>query len=412
MDYFRFLRENRRFLAFGMLVALFSSFGQTYFIGVFSAEIRAAFALSHGDFGLIYSLGSLAAGFLLIWLGRYVDRIDLRLWIALLAVLAVGATLVMGLAPGAAVFGLAVFMLRLGCQSLLTHTYMTAMARYFDTGRGKAISIAMLGHPLGEAVFPLLTVALMAALGWRGAWLVYAAIGGALIFPMLLWLLRGHGERHRAYLARIDKPQAEGRDTARHWTQGEVLRDVRFYLIQFGMMAPPFMFTGLLIHQAHLAEAKGWTLAWLATCFTVYAATSIAGSLVMGPLIDRVGAARIAPHALVPAAISMLALALFSHPAATLVFMAGLGLCMGVVFTAFTAVWAELYGVRHLGAIRSVVMAIMVLVSAVAPAALGWLFDAGVTVETLALAFAAWALAGWLVMFAVLRGWKAHPLGA
>ena len=409
MSYFRFIIQYRRFLAFGLLVALFSSFGQTYFIGIFSAEIRAAFALSHGGFGLVYSLASLAAGVLLIWLGRFIDRVDLRLWVALLGVAAVGACIVMSVAPSVVLLAVALFMLRLSCQSLLTHTYMTSMARYFDSGRGKAISIAMLGHPLGEAVFPPLSIALLAALGWRGAWLVYAGIGAALFIPSLVWLLRGHGERHRSYLARLAEPSASSGESGRQWTQAEVLRDVRFYLIQIAMLAPPFIFTGLLIHQAHLAEVKGWSLAWLATCFTAYAAASIASSLVMGPLIDRIGAIRIAPYALLPIMVSMLALALFSHPAAAMLFMAGLGLCMGMVFTSFTAIWAELYGVRHLGAIRSLVMAIMILVSALAPAVMGWLFDAGVTVETLAFIFTAWAFAGWLLLLVVLGRWRASP---
>ncbi len=409
MNYFRFIQQNRRFLAFGLLAALFSSFGQTYFIGLFSAEIRAVFTLSHGEFGLTYSLASLAAGVFLIWLGRFIDRLDLRLWVALLGAGAALACLTMGLAPSVVILAVALFMLRLACQSLLTHTYMTSMARYFDSGRGKAISIAMLGHPLGEAVFPLITVALLAALGWRGTWLVYAAIAGALILPLLLWLLRGHGERHQDYLARLDDPSSSSGETGRQWTQGEVLRDVRFYLIQIAMLAPPFIFTGLLIHQAHLAQAKGWSLAWLATCFTAYAAASIAGSLVMGPLIDRIGAMRIAPHALLPIVASMLVLVFFSHPAAAMVFMAALGLCMGIVFTAFTAIWAELYGVRHLGAIRSVVMAVMVLASALAPAVMGWLFDAGVTVEILAGVFTVWAAGGWLLLLVVLRRWISSP---
>jgi MFS family permease len=412
MNYFRFIRQYKRFLAFGMLVALFSSFGQTYFIGLFSAELRNSFALSHGDFGLIYSAGSLAAGVVLIGAGRFVDRLDLRLWIALLCMAAVVACIVMGLASSIAILGVAVFLLRLTCQSLLAHTYMTSMARYFDTGRGKALSIAMLGHPIGEAIFPVLTVALLAVLGWRDVWLIYAAVGGALFLPILLWLLRGHGERHQDYLARLKEPTTSSREAGRQWRQGEVLRDVRFYLIQLAMMAPPFMFTGLFIHQAHLAEAKGWSLAWLATCFSAYAATSIVASLTMGLLIDRIGATRIAPWALLPVVLSMLILAFFSHPLATLAFMAGLGLCMGMVFTAFTAIWAELYGVRHLGAIRSVVMAIMVLVSAIAPAIMGWLFDAGIAVETLALVFAAWAFIGWLLLLVVLRRWKSAPVEA
>jgi hypothetical protein len=52
-----------------------------------------------------------------------------------------------------------------------------------------------------------------------------------------------------------------------------------------------------------------------------------------------------------------------------------------------------------------------VLVSAIAPAIMGWLFDAGVTVETLAFLFAAWAFAGWLLLLVVLKRWKASPLG-
>ena len=237
-------------------------------------------------------------------------------------------------------------------------------------------------------------------------------IGAVTLFPVLLWLLRGHGVRHRKYLALISKPAEESREVRRHWTQGEVLRDARFYVVQFGMMAPPFIFTGLLIHQAHLAEVKGWPLAWLATCFTAFAAMSIASSLATGPLIDRIGATRIAPHALLPVAVAMLALVFTNHPIAAMVFMAALGLCMGVVFTAFTAIWAELYGVRHLGAIRSIVMAILVLVSAIAPAVLGWLFDVGVTVEAVAIAFTVWAVGGWIAMFAILRRWKVNPVEA
>ena len=50
-----------------------------------------------------------------------------------------------------------------------------------------------------------------------------------------------------------------------------------------------------------------------------------------------------------------------------------------------------------------VVMSLMVLVSAIAPAIMGWLFDAGVTVETLAACFAVWGGAGWLLLLVVLR---------
>ena len=142
MDYLRFVRQHRRFLAFGMLVALFTSFGQTYFIGLFSAEIRVAFDLSHGDFGLVYSLASLAAGVCLIWLGGFVDRVDLRPWVAILGVAAVGACIVMGIAPSVVVMGIALFLLRLSCQSLLAHTYMCIAPGSLDTSLSHAAGLS------------------------------------------------------------------------------------------------------------------------------------------------------------------------------------------------------------------------------------------------------------------------------
>ena len=52
-NYIRFAVDNRRFLSFGFLVALSSSFGQTFFIGVFGPGLREEFGLTHSDWGLV-----------------------------------------------------------------------------------------------------------------------------------------------------------------------------------------------------------------------------------------------------------------------------------------------------------------------------------------------------------------------
>ena len=49
------------------------------------------------------------------------------------------------------------------------------------------------------------------------------------------------------------------------------------------------------------------------------------------------------------------------------------------------ALWAEIYGVAHLGAIRSMAQAIFVLSVALSIVGMGWLLDLGVTFETIAL---------------------------
>ena len=71
------LREHGRLLGFGFFMCLSSNFGQTFFISLFSADVRDAFGLSHGGFGTVYSTATIASAAVLIWAGRVVDRIPL-----------------------------------------------------------------------------------------------------------------------------------------------------------------------------------------------------------------------------------------------------------------------------------------------------------------------------------------------
>ena len=189
MSYLSFLIANRRFLGFGFLLALSSSFGQTYYISVYGGEIREVFDLSHGGFGTVYSIGTLASGLLLMWLGTVIDRVDLRIYGPSLLLGLATACVLMAITPGVVVLAFTIFMLRMFGQGLLSHAATTSMARYFGSGeRGRAVSIAALGFPVAQGIFPAMAVILMAGLGWRGAWWASAAILVAIV-PIALWLL-------------------------------------------------------------------------------------------------------------------------------------------------------------------------------------------------------------------------------
>ena len=403
IGYFTFIRQNIRFLAFGFALTLSSSFGQTYFIALFSPDIRGEFGLSHGDFGLLYSLATLASGLSLAWVGRQIDRVDLRLYTGLVCAGLVASCWFMALVPSVAALVLALFALRLTGQGLIGHTAITSMARYFDAGRGRAIGIASLGHAAGEAVFPLMAVGLIAALGWRQAW---GTVGLALAVALALvvpWLLKGHGTRHGAHLERAAR--ANGTATSsRQWSRREVVRDVRFYMVLPAALAAPFILTGLFFHQVHLVQSKGWELTWYAACFVGFSDAAVAAGLLSGPLVDRFGAARVLPWSLLPLTLGLLTLVAFDHAAAAALYLALAGLAAGASFTVPSAMWAEVYGVAHLGAIRALVSAIVVVSTAVSPAAMGGLIDGGVSMEAIAViavvyvaAAAALAGAAWRV---------------
>ena len=125
-------------------------------------------------------------------------------------------------------------------------------------------------------------------------------------------------------------------------------------------------------------------------------------SLLSGQLVDRLGASRLLPFYLLPLALALLALAVSNHPGVALFYMVTAGMTSGASFTVVGAMWAEVYGVAHLGAIRALASALMVFSTALSPAALGWMIDHGVSMEAIAWMFLAYI--GGATALAVISG--------
>ena len=63
-------------IIFGFIFTFFSSFGQSFFIGIFNSNIRADLSITHGQFGSIYASATLLSSFILIWVGKKIDDIN------------------------------------------------------------------------------------------------------------------------------------------------------------------------------------------------------------------------------------------------------------------------------------------------------------------------------------------------
>ena len=201
-SYVSFARANAQLVGFGFLMTFASSFGQTYFIGVFGPSVQAEFGLSHSAWGSIYMAGTLASAALLPWSGKQIDRLDLRLYTVVVVVLLAFSCFSVAAAASPLMLIAVVFLLRHSGEGLASHTAITTMARYFDVGRGRAIAIATLGTIVGQAVLPFAAVVAIVAIGWRWS---YAGVGAVTLFillPTAYWLLKGHAERHTRHVAR------------------------------------------------------------------------------------------------------------------------------------------------------------------------------------------------------------------
>ncbi len=398
----RFVRDDARWLGAGVLMTFASSFGQTFFIALFADPLRAATGLGHGGWGTLYAAATLASALAIGLVGHVADRRPMAVPAAgVLGMLALGA-MAMSAAGAIWLLGVAVFLLRFAGQGMASHVAMTAAARWFEATRGRALALVSLGHPLGEAVLPALVVGLTAWLGWRATWL--AVVLGLLVVLVPLVARLGAVER----TPRTSRTATDGAAAApagldgRHWGRREVLRHPLFWALLPGVLASPFMGTAVLFQAAPLMAAKGWSLELYAAAFPAYAASSVAGGLSSGWLVDRFGPVRLVPFVLLPLATGLGLVAAATAPITAFVVLALIGLTTGAIFTLMAALFAELYGTRHLGAVRGLVSSFTVFGTAMAPGVTGLLLDAGVALEAqfAAMALVALVLSGGFALIA------------
>ncbi|MBY6201745.1 MFS transporter [Maritalea mobilis] len=396
-----FLFENRRWLATGVLLTFGSSFGQTWFISLFAGGIRDAYGLSDGDWGGIYTLATLSSAALLLSRGGLADTMPLSRLVTLISGLFALACLGMALGQSVWVLGVSVFLLRFCGQGMFTHMGITAMGRWFVSTRGKAVSIANLGHPLGEVALPLGVVLCIGWIGWRATWGVTALVIMAIMLPLLLWLLA----RDRAPTGQVSFTGSPGLG-ARHWRRAEVLRHWLFWALIPMILTPGFIGTVVFFHQAHVAEVKGWSLISMAPAYPAYAGATVVMSLVAGWTADRFGPERLLPILLIPMGLAMFLIGPATTPAFWVVALGILGITQGMSGALWGAFLPAAYGTDNLGAVRATVTAVMVLSTAIGPGITGVLIDRGVTFPEQGVAMGLWCLGLSVAMVPVLLRYR------
>ncbi|MFO7761991.1 MAG: MFS transporter [Thermodesulfobacteriota bacterium] len=373
----KFIRTNPKLAFFALAATATSGFGQTFFVSVVGGEVREAFGLSHTFYGGIYSTATILSACLLFRFGRLADTWPLAKVTSLaVALLALGCLLV-GTAPGVLVLGLGFILIRFGGQGFIAHLGVTTAARYFHDHRGKAVALATAGIPLAEAILPASAVFLINFQGWRAPWLTGSILLVLLILPLLLFL------SGRTPAPEQDQSITGGTGKNFSYTREQVLKDTGFYLILPSTVAAPFVVTAILFHQAAIADIHGWPLQLVGSAFSAYAAGHLASLAAAGPLVDRIGSGRALSLALLPMIAGLLLLGLGRGNWLAYVYLGLIGITQGFASTAAGSVWAERYGVLYLGAIRSMVQAIMVVTTAIAPVVLGFLLDQGLSLSLL-----------------------------
>ncbi|MGJ8582878.1 MAG: MFS transporter [Marinosulfonomonas sp.] len=371
MNYFQFIRMNLPWLTAAALLTFSSSYGQTYFISMFSGEIMEEFGLSDGAWGGIYTAGTTLSAIAMIWAGALTDRFRVRVLGPVVLVILAAACLSMAMVNSAFMLVFVIFALRFGGQGMSSHTAMVAVARWFVATRGRAMTVASLGFMFGNAVVPVVFVALLQFTDWRFLWVIAAGLALCVI-PALLLLL----QKERTPQSVAKDTQAFGIDM-RHWTRREVLHHWLFWMVLPLMIGPSAWGTAIFFQQVHLSEVKGWSHVDFVTLFPLFTIASVLMNLVTGWAVDRFGTNRLLPFFLLPFIATFVVLAFTDSIQMAALAMILFGGGTGSGASLLGAFWAEHFGTQHLGSIKAIAAAAMVFGSAIGPGVTGLFIDWG-----------------------------------
>lgn len=364
------LRQHPRYLSFGFLHFFFSAVGQTFFISLFVAQMSERMQWADGTFASIYSGVTLVAAFALPLIGTQVDRLRVRYVSTATALSLITGCLVLAYTTNFYLLLLSLFIVRLGGQGVLPLIGSTSIGRYFNEGRGKALSASIIGLSVAEVVLPPAVVFFMERAGYATVWLLAAGILAAIFIPAIWLLIRRYDNFQRAdTVAAEQAEQNPGQQQLASWTRTQVLQDRRFWLLFPAFIFIPFVFTGLVFNQSTIAEARGYAAAWMALGLSAYGLSRILLLLSAGSFTDRYGPERLLRFVYLPALVGLACLLFVSGKVSIPLFFGLMGISAGVESVIWPALWAERYGPRFLGSIKSTVRLLVVLASASAPVA-------------------------------------------
>ena len=401
------IKSNFKIIFFGFVFLFASSVGQSFFIGLFNSEIRNELNITHSEFGSIYGIATLCSSLLLIWIGKKIDDFKLVHYSIFVIVLLAFSSLFFSYVNGIIFLFCGIFLLRLSGQGLMSHTSTTAISRYFEKRRGKALSIVFLGMSLGEFILPVLIVYLLSFIYWRELW-IQISIVVLLILPFIcLFTVRDITIQSRE---KNEESKKDETSFIKSWTRKEVLKDFKFYTILPCLLASPFVITGIVINQSFILESKNWDEYALAKAFMSYSVFTVLTLFFSGPLVDKFTSRKLLFYLNLPMILSLIVLIFFDHSFSAYIFMGLLGITNGFANVIFSSLWAEIYGVNYLGAIKALGGSLMVFSTALATAVFGLLIDYDYSIEKISAICLVYTVISTLIIIVFRNSYKPQKL--
>ena len=373
------LSVNKKVIIFGFIFTFFSSFGQSFFLGLFNAPIRNELGITHGQFGNIYASATIFSSLLLIWVGKKIDEYQIIYYSFFVIFLLFFSSLFFSYINSIIFLTIGIFLMRFSGQGLMSHTSTTTISRFFERSRGKALSTIWFGLSSAEFILPVLVTYLFVIYSWRSVWQGIAII--IIIFlPFVV-------------LNTINKIKLDSREKnlgpkksfkIKSWRRREVIKDYRFYIVSLNMLAMPWIATGVFVYQSFISDSKMWNIYTIPKAFMIYSFASIITLFFSGFLVDKFTSRKLIPIMNIPLLIAMFVLFYYQQEMSAFIFLGLIGISNGLANVLGSSTWAEIYGVKFIGSIKALTTAFMVFSTAFGTAVFGLMIDKGFSIENIA----------------------------
>ena len=374
------LSLNKKVIIFGFIFTFFSSFGQSFFLGLFNAPIRNELGITHGQFGNIYATATIFSSLLLIWVGKKIDDYQIIYYSFFVILLLFLSSLFFSIINSIYFLAVGIFLMRFSGQGLMSHASTTTISRFFERSRGKALSTIWFGLSSAEFILPVLITYLFVIYSWRTVWQ-----GIAILIILFLPFVVLNTIRHIKLDSREKDQNQNKKIKIKSWKRKNVIKDYRFYIVSLNMLAMPWIATGVFVFQSYIAESKMWSIYTIPKAFMVYSIASIITLFFSGFLVDKFTSRKLIPLMNIPLLLAMFVLFYYQHEISAFIFLGLIGISNGLANVLGSSTWAEIYGVKFIGSIKALTTAFMVFATAFGTAVFGLLIDNGFTIENIAL---------------------------
>lgn len=345
--------------------------GQTIGVSAFVDPMQEALGLSRPQVAGAYMVGTLLGSLAVPFAGRAIDRLGVRVVMALVGAAFAVATMAMAGVVGLVTLGAAFVGIRALGQGSLTLTATTAAGVAFQRRRGVAIGGAVAVGTALMGLTPVVLTTVIAQVGWRLAWIVAGLVVGLVVIPLGWFGLRAVVSPKQARADGNQESPAPG------YTRAQALRTPLLWAITGATVSTGLIGTGMTFHQLSLLGEQGLTTTQAAANFVPQSVATIVATLLAGWLADRWS-----PRAVIPlamgiqiAGMTMVVAGVVDPGLLAVVYAVSIGGSGGLARAFEAAATPRFYGTAHLGSIRGLIMAINVASTSLGPVALAMGFS-------------------------------------